>query len=67
MVLGVAGVYLDNGAPIVQWDWHGGNNQLWQIVISSARPGPKPVGAAHSMTNLNRSRETILMSIAEWK
>ena len=45
MVLDVTGGSHDNGAPIIQWDSHGGNNQLWQIVIPSARPGPRPGGA----------------------
>src|SRR5918994_156497 len=31
MVLDVAGGSLDNGAPIVQWDWHAGNNQRFWI------------------------------------
>ena len=29
-----------NGAPIQQWDMHGGNNQLWQIVMPSPHPSP---------------------------
>ena len=31
MVLDVAGGSLDNGAPIHQWDMHGGNNQRFWI------------------------------------
>ena len=30
-VLDVSGWSADNGAPIVQWDWHGGNNQRFWI------------------------------------
>ena len=37
-VLDVRDWRADNGAPIQQWDWHGGNNQLWQIVMPSPRP-----------------------------
>jgi hypothetical protein len=39
-VLDVAGGSTDNGAPIHQWDWHGGNNQRWQIVMPRRRPSP---------------------------
>ena len=27
-------VWLWDGAPLIQWQWHGGNNQLWQIVAN---------------------------------
>jgi hypothetical protein len=41
----VSGWSAENGVPIQQWDWHGGNNQLWQIVMPSTRPSPSPGGA----------------------
>jgi hypothetical protein len=39
-VLDVRDWSADNGAPIQQWDWHGGNNQRWQIVMPPPRPRP---------------------------
>ncbi len=39
-VLDVSNWSTANGAPIIQWDWHGGNNQQWQIVIPSPHPRP---------------------------
>ncbi len=32
-VLDVSGISRGNGAQIVQWDWVGGNNQRWRIVL----------------------------------
>lgn len=40
LVLDVSGFSTDPGAPIIQWDWHGGNNQRWQIVMPRSRPRP---------------------------
>jgi len=37
-VLDVSVGSTDNGTPIVQWDWTGGNNQRWQIIIPN-EPG----------------------------
>ncbi len=28
--LDVAGASMDNGAPLIQWPWHGGLNQIWR-------------------------------------
>ena len=44
-VLDVNGWSTDNGAPVIQWDMHGGDNQLWQIVMPSSRPAQRPGGA----------------------
>lgn len=30
-VLDVSGGSLENGAPVIQWDWHGGPNQLFNL------------------------------------
>ncbi|MFE9018083.1 RICIN domain-containing protein [Streptomyces sp. NPDC007808] len=30
-VLDVSGVSPDNGAPVIQWDWWGGDNQRWRL------------------------------------
>jgi hypothetical protein len=30
-VLDVSGISLDNGAPVIQWDWWGGDNQRWRL------------------------------------
>ena len=30
--LDVAGERLDNGTNIIQWTWHGGNNQKWYLI-----------------------------------
>ena len=43
-VLDVRDWSTDNGAPIQQWDMHGRNNQLWQIVMPSPRPASRPEG-----------------------
>ena len=31
-VLDVSGGVSDDGAPIIQWPWHAGANQEWQLV-----------------------------------
>ena len=31
-VLDVAGASTADGAPVIQWDWHGGDNQLFEIL-----------------------------------
>jgi hypothetical protein len=30
-VLDVSGISPDNGAPVIQWDWWGGDNQRWRL------------------------------------
>ena len=40
-VLDVRGWSAENGAPIQQWDWHGGNNQLWQMVMPPRAPSSR--------------------------
>jgi ricin-type beta-trefoil lectin protein len=41
--LDVAGASQDNGAQILQWDWHGGSNQRWlvpQVLTVAGAPEP---------------------------
>lgn len=46
--LDVSGWSRDNGAEIIQWDYHGGDNQRWRLVPVGDDPGYYYLRSIHS-------------------
>jgi hypothetical protein len=53
-VFDIEGASLANGAPVIQWDWHGGPNQLFDLEKNSDGSGFR-LYAAHSRKALDIS------------
>ena len=65
-VLDVEGASHENGAKLIQWDWHGGPNQLFRIARSSG--GGFKLSALHSGKALDvaRASQDLGVQLVQW-
>jgi hypothetical protein len=65
-VLDVADASLNNGAPIIQWDWHGGDNQRFRVQNAVGVAGNGPSGPRVKYHRITAVHSGKVLDVAGW-
>jgi len=65
-VLDVLGASTANGAPIIQWDWHGGDNQLFRVENALGSSGNSPSGPRVKLYRITAVHSGKVLDVENW-